>query len=329
MSIARLFTTTRFPRSERTRAWREHVNGSLLAAKIQPFHEAGIDVESYTRPCGEFVLSATRSNEHAIQRTPESIEAEPKGKVFISAVLGGSAVLYQPGVVHTASPGDVIIYTPDIPYMIAFQPNTSQLFAEIPLEVFNSRFGVDTPGLARKTNVGRSRSSRFSVDNVRNLAADVASHSSADAGILDSFEALLSYVSEAAFPAQRNPALLQAKKFIDENAHDPVVSPAFVAAQVHLSTRQLDRLFATEGVTISGYLARVRSEIARHLLAESASPSRDRGAQRIRLGFDPLSARAPKARGSHPYTRALNPTSPHLIPSHLIPSQIVLPLATY
>lgn len=270
MVMSRTFSTERLPHAERTRAWIENIRGSLYEASIHPFSEAGIEGESYARMSEDFTVIAFKSNEHTVQRTPELIRSNPKHTLFISTVLSGSATLYRPGLVHTANSGDTLVYSPDEPYMIAFQPGTSQLFTEVSLDGLASRFGSWKYESARKVDIRGSRLGATQTGSVQALASDIASASTSNASIFKRVEALLSAVGKLAFPSGSSAIVAEAKAFIEEHAADSELSCSDVAQHMHLSLRQLNRLFACEGSTVAKHLAQKRTRNAEHLLAEGS-----------------------------------------------------------
>lgn len=301
------FSTARFAPAERTRAWTENIRGSLYEASIHPFSESGIEGESYVRSIDRLTVTAFRTNEHTVQRTPELIRSNPKRTLFLSTMLSGTATLYEPGATHIARSGDTLVYSPDVPYLIAFQPGSSQLFTEMPSEEFSRRFGCDRLDSAKKVASPGLHVPEAAVGNLKKLAAGIASRSTTDLGVFGHIERLLAEVGRVAFPPIGDAVVGRARAYIDANASDPDLTPALVAEQMHLSLRQLNRLFSMEGSTVAGHLANARLLEARRLLEEAELPLTDIAAM---SGFGSVSTLYRHLRRPEPEARTEGLTLP-------------------
>lgn len=68
--------------------------------------------------------------------------------------------------------------------------------------------------------------------------------------------------------------LFRARRFIEQHFGDPALGPEQVATHAHASVDYLHRLFRAEGMTLMGYVWRVRLAKAQHLLSKDAGRNR-------------------------------------------------------
>ena len=75
-------------------------------------------------------------------------------------------------------------------------------------------------------------------------------------------------------PDPRQRLLMQVLRYVEDNLHDPGVSPAGIAASLHISTRYLHKLFEAEGTTACAWIRARRLENCRRDLADPALSGR-------------------------------------------------------
>lgn len=262
------FSTNRFSAADRLRAWRDFIHSSLFSASIHEFHPLGIEAHSSVRQLGELNAMVFSSNEHSVERTPTDISAERTGAVYISILTRGSAMLYQPGTALVAHPGDVLIYTPDTPYILAFQPATAQVFGELPIGFFREEFALEHHQLltARKVSLPVQNDRAFSVQELRRLGSDIADSTARSNTIHHRMRRVLDSAVSRAFPGEQDVQYAQAIRVIEGRYQDENLTPEEVAREVQLSIRHLNRKFFERGSSVSRTIDRYRVDYARSLM---------------------------------------------------------------
>ncbi|MEO3809078.1 helix-turn-helix domain-containing protein [Sphaerisporangium sp. B11E5] len=107
--------------------------------------------------------------------------------------------------------------------------------------------------------------------------------------VLDLVTAVLAHELEAdTAPVLRDAdqvMILRMQAFIEERLDDPALTPANVAAAHHVSLRQLHKLFASQGLTVCGWIRRRRLERCRRDLSDPLLDAMPIRAVAARWGF--------------------------------------------
>jgi len=119
------------------------------------------------------------------------------------------------------------------------------------------------------------------VSLLRSLSTDAISpsHLQVALHLSDAVTALLSATlisadpSDAGGVARGEAVLLAARRWIEENLHDPNLSIAGIAAAQHISVSYLQKLFAADGHSVTGWIRERRCERCRRDLADPAQQS--------------------------------------------------------
>lgn len=91
--------------------------------------------------------------------------------------------------------------------------------------------------------------------------------------------------SEPGGVARGEAVLLAARRWIEENLHDPELSIAAIAAAQHISVSYLQKLFAADGHSVTGWIRERRCERCRRDLADPAERATSIGHIAERWGF--------------------------------------------
>ncbi|MGP3929002.1 helix-turn-helix domain-containing protein [Nonomuraea sp. KM88] len=113
---------------------------------------------------------------------------------------------------------------------------------------------------------------------ITGLAEDQGAYRPADGArlgmvVLDLVSALLAHAIETSPvvpPSNREALILRVQAFVHEHLRDPDLGPRALAAEHHISTSYLHRLFQKEGSTVGGYIRAQRLDRARRDLADPA-----------------------------------------------------------
>lgn len=266
MTSMTTFSTIPYAPAERVEVWTEHVKATLFDVLITDFHPLGLEIEVLDRCVGGMQAMLFRGNEHSLERGPERVARARSQSVFVSILLAGGAVYYQPGAIHTLQAGDALVYDPDMPYLLAFQPMTSQLFLRLSTDEFEARLGRRTPVRAEKV----TRGSVIDINEIRRIGGDLLRASASELLLHADLDAI---VRAVCIPANDNRARLYADAvaFIQSNAADSSVTADVIARYVHSSLRNLNRVFAEHSDTVSRQLTRTRVLAASALLASGST----------------------------------------------------------
>ncbi|MFV0433143.1 MAG: helix-turn-helix domain-containing protein [Leucobacter sp.] len=269
MPILTSFSTERYSPSERQMAWREHINENLFEADMSSFASEGLLAERHSRSYEDMIISRYALNEHTITRNIEMTERNPHDSLFVSILLQGGAVYYSPGVTREVGVGQILLYDSRKPYVLAWHPQTVQLHADVPRELYLALSGSDAFETAEtlRTEDGLRRGVG-SLAELRSLANDFAVQRSQDAQarahscVIDLLTAL---------DRRKHSGLyFEARQQIELHCSDPDLAPESLARSLAVSPRHLARVFAEHGTTTKAEIARCRVAGAQRAIAETS-----------------------------------------------------------
>jgi AraC-like DNA-binding protein len=221
-------STAFVPPEDRVSYWEDHNRTALVGLTCTPYAESGLLASQTNKTVGRLWLTEITGNEHVIERTPAICRAMPKESVFLSLVLQGDAVFFRPTGVSPVSPGQLVLYHPDRPYLFAFARPMRKLLIDIPYELFTEHcpLGEDA------TVFGDTAAERALVSALAELAQ---SHPT-ESAVLE----LVISLARRRFhdTASRSAAIA----YIRRHLSDPDLTVPRIAAALGVSERQLSRI---------------------------------------------------------------------------------------
>ncbi|KPC65284.1 helix-turn-helix domain-containing protein [Streptomyces chattanoogensis] len=213
------------------------------------------------------------------RRTPELIRQSDPEAYHLSLIVRGAGVGVWRHRETEYKPNDLFINSSSLPNDVHSTSDPAQTVA---LEVPKALLPLprDTAGRI----VGAPVSAR---DGMGALLARVLTQLTADtttfhpcdgprlgAVLTDLVAALFAHILEAGpcLPPEthRRALALRIQAFIREHLHDPHLTPSSIAAEHHISTSYLHRLFRDEDTTVAAWIRRLRLEAARRDLTDPA-----------------------------------------------------------
>lgn len=223
------------------------------------------------------VAHVSSSNGHGVYRTPAHIGSSSTDQVKVSLQLAGSARFHQGGRSTTLPAGHFVLYDTARPYALNFPDRYSSVIVMVPRHLLPL-----TPGevaILSGRAIDSSAGLHFCVQTFLGGLVQQAGHLTAlEARTLgDTLVDLLgmSLRSELPHPAEagRRAALhAEIVAHIDAHLPDPELSPASIAADLHVSLSHLHAVFAASGETVAAYIRNARLERCRKELRRTAKP---------------------------------------------------------
>lgn len=253
--------------------WRAGLDGLYPALSVDSLHdrfEGRLRVERNAR----LQLAEIRSTAQRVVRQPGAVRSRDDEFYKMSLQLEGVGLLIQDGQETVLRPGDVAIYDASRPYLLEFDDASRFLVASfrhgevwVPRELTAVQLG-SAQGVAAVF-------SRY----VSGLLDDLAVLSSpAGPGVsrafFDLLGAFLAERTEGEVAAGADARVLlrtRAEQLIDERLGDPGLEPRGIAEALHVSVRQLYKLFEATGEPVAARIRRRRIEEAARRLGD---PSR-------------------------------------------------------
>jgi AraC-like DNA-binding protein len=224
---------------------------------------------------GDIVLR--RTSRQLSRGAPQLIADHSADYVKVGVHVGGRCLVRQDGREANLSPGDYVIYETTRPFDFVVSGKFQMYSVIIPRELlrvpaaqlsrltarrFDGRQGMGALLAQFLVELGRQLSKSPQTLNIR----------LADA-VFDIFEASVFEQLASERPERRNAAdqglILGIFAFIERNLGDPNLDVPAIAAAHHISVRYLQRLFESEGKTVSEWIRKRRIEHCRKDLTNS------------------------------------------------------------
>lgn len=226
---------------------------------------------------GRCELSGVESAPVTYRRTREHISHAPNDSFFLSWKASGSCVAEQGGRQALLAAGDLVLYDATEPYRLNFQDPYQELVLKIPRAALASR--VEFPeGLTAVTLSARRPMARLVGSYLRELSHEVdhmspTTRDRLDVTILDVVALALADTAGVLGVDEQSEALRRAKDFMRANLSDSTLNTARVAAELHMSPRTLNRLFAQGGESVMRWLLNERLRAGHRCLVEARARS--------------------------------------------------------
>ncbi|MGW1890606.1 AraC-like ligand-binding domain-containing protein [Streptomyces sp. NPDC002004] len=214
-----------------------------------------------------------------IRRTPRLVRQSDPGLFHLSLLVGGTGVGSWKDQEAVYRPSDLHINDSSVPWEIRTgQEPVTAVGVEIPKALLPLPPKLLGRGVPRRVAADQGVGALVS-QFLTQVISDAPCYRPEDgprlgAVLVDLVAALFAHAveSEKCLPdgARQRALLLQVKRFIQGQLHDPELSPGLVAAAHHISVSYLHRLFEGEEATVAAWIRRRRLEAARRDLADPA-----------------------------------------------------------
>ncbi|MEQ3553245.1 helix-turn-helix domain-containing protein [Pseudonocardia nematodicida] len=285
-------------RTRRHDEWREALRHDFVALDVAPDRRRGGAFAGAVRSAtlAHLQVSEVSSVAQTCRRTRQLAGRDDREYLQVGMLTGGTALLDQDGRRVFLRPGDFVVYETGRPFCWTFGDDWTLRVFTWPRETLELDAATSAAATARRWD-GRSGLSRMLAGVLRDLAADPPLLSAAGSvRLADEIGGLVTTLAAEHAPeapvagSDRARADLRARieRHIESSLADPDLGPASIAAAHFVSTRQLHRLYAGTGESVTRRIRRVRLDRARRDLAD---PRRaDEAVSRVarRYGFTDL-----------------------------------------
>ncbi|WP_129667570.1 helix-turn-helix domain-containing protein [Phytoactinopolyspora endophytica] len=270
------FDTATLPARDRFDAYRQAISSTFVPlAAGAPSGERRFYASVASSKVGPIQVSEVAGAPHVVMRSRRLVGAAPAEYYKIGLQLSGTSILRQDDRVAELCPGDFAVYDTTRRYELEFRTDYRMLVVMIPRPLLPVPLG-QMAGLSARTISGGTGMGVVVFPFLVGLRkvpdawnGTVGTHLS-DA-VLDVLAAAFSAEladESARTPDTRHGALLaDIRMFIERHLSDPGLCPGSVAAAHHISESYLQKLFASTGVGVSGWIRQRRLEKCRRDLA--------------------------------------------------------------
>ncbi|WP_280204078.1 helix-turn-helix domain-containing protein [Nocardia farcinica] len=262
------------PSAERFDTWQETISHAFVPLTATPLTAAGFDGTLSCHEVGSLQLNEVGGGPVRVERDPRAIRRADPGYIKLGLQTRGRGAVVQDGRTAVLGPGDLAVYDTGRPYTLHFDQPFQMIVAMFPRESWQIRAAELTEITARRIG-GRGGVGALLAPFLRAIPATLACGDlSRDIHIADAvLDLLTAAVTEFGGVEERARSagaglLVQVKAFIDAHLADPMLSVSDIAAAHHISVRYLQRLFETEGTTVTTWIRQRRLERIRRDLAD-------------------------------------------------------------
>ncbi|MFI5713439.1 helix-turn-helix domain-containing protein [Kribbella sp. NPDC051620] len=254
-----------------------------VAARIIPveldFPEPGPVVRGRLADLGELRISSIRSNGPKVERTPILARDDLAPSLMLGLQVSGSSLVVQDGREAVVRPGDIVVYSSTSPYTLADSEGYRQHQFRMPLERLALPRDVVRQVTATRLSPGHPVAS-LAAGYFRQLAGrpEAFAGAAADAVSRSSMELIRAVISthldvtSAATKAASEATLqLRILEYVRAHLGDPSLNAARIAAEHHISRRQLYNVLAEGGISLGDWIRSHRLKACRDELGSGLS----------------------------------------------------------
>ena len=255
--------------------WSRAVSDAFVPLNAVPTDSSAKDFRGalHCAPLGSAMqLSEVRGARVDVLRTTQTIRKSDPGFVKVGVQIRGSGILRQGAHEAHLTPGDFAVYDTRTPYELHFAGDFTMFVVMLPHDALRVSPGrlkaVSGRRISAHAGVG-TLVSPFLVSLRHNLQQGTLP---AAPLLEDAVVELLSAACDETAPPiheRSGPTLLtSAKAFIENNLSELNLNTALVAAHHHISTRYLQKLFESDGLTVTSWIRTRRLEKCRRELGD-------------------------------------------------------------
>lgn len=279
-------------RTGRVGVWRDIVREHFVTLDVDTARIGHFEGHVQTAAVGHLRVSEASSVTQGIQRTRAFAQQDGVRYLQCGLVTRGRGQVMQDGRECTLGPGDFTVYETDRPFFWGLSGDATARWNLLVFTWPRSSVALteqQTAALTARRLSGHDGITGLVSRMLRDLAASRPEPTDGGAAKLaDQLADLVLTAAGEACPTglsvTESDLLARIEQFLLANLGDPFLSPDSIAAAHFISTRQLQRLFAARGRTVSQSLRVARLEACRRELL-TAGPGESVGTIARRFGF--------------------------------------------
>lgn len=282
------------PAKEQFGSWSEAVSQTYVPLTATD-HTGDVPFggELVSQSVGAAHISEISGGACAVARTAHAIRQCDPGLLKLGLQLRGYCVLTQDGREAALTPGDFALYDTRRQYQLSFDDTFKCLVVMFPRELLPLRGDELTQFTARRVS-GRQGIGGLVAPLLLNMSKQMRSDELSpnlelSSAVINMLAAAISEQLgvESRVPPETHRAalILRIKAFIDARLEDPELSSSKIAEAHNISPRYLQKLFETEGCTVTDWIRSRRLEHCRNDLLDPRLAGTSIGAIAARWGL--------------------------------------------
>ena len=278
--MATVLDTEQFDVADRFDAYRETVSKTFVPlAPRSRMPLEGFECRLDSHSVGMVQISTIKATPHAVVRTPAAARHSEEAYFKLGLQMSGNARLEQDGRQASLNPGDFAIYDTTRPYRLEFLNDYHIMVVMFPRSLLRiSARQVDH--ITARSVSGRTGLGALLSPVLVGLERDLDAGSKAGAHLSD---AVIDLIAACFSPddehtgqtaSRRGQLIANIRAHVEANLSDPGLDVASIAAAHHISTSYLQKLFASESISVAAFIRERRLDQCRRDLADPANAQR-------------------------------------------------------
>lgn len=263
------FSTRHLPTTNRLELWEHHNAKALISLDIRTLDESPLEATEVNLYFPTLRFARVKGTAQVVERSASFIRHNPTDVVAIFFALEGEAFFYHRDGHENLKPGQAIMYDADLPFMRGFSKGLQELVLTIPRDEFRELSGgksLRKPQIFDFNRLGATN--RYAAALAKLIMTTIGNPGFNADQVEQSAMDLLRLLISGENPDTGAGHLAAAKEYIDRRLRDAHLSGGEVAAAVGISERQLSRVFAQVGTSLSHFVRDRRLQLAREILAD-------------------------------------------------------------
>ena len=285
-----MLDTRSLERADRFEAYRETVSKTFVPLTPHaPLATDGFACRLDSHAVGSVQVTTIRATPHAVVRTPTAARHGDEAYFKLGLQMSGSARLDQDGRQAELGPGDFAIYDTTRPYRLEFLSDYRIMVVMFPQSLLRiPRHRIEQ--ITARSVSGRTGLGAMLSPVLAGLEPEVETGATAGAhlsdAVIDLIAACFAGDEHVASPSARRDQLMTGIfAHIEANLSDPRLDVSSIAAAHHISASYLQKLFASESISVAAFIRARRLERCRRDLASPSHAPRSAASIAAQWGF--------------------------------------------
>lgn len=270
------FTTAHIPQHERVEFWEAHNADALIGLDIRPLHTQTLEAQQHNRETSKTRAAKVLGSSQLVERSPKMIRKYPTEAIALFFCTRGDSFYSDENGTHLLHAGQLLACNADKPFIRGFGVGVSEMVLTVSMDEFAKLSGGNSLHSPKKFTFGAGPDAEHRLPAATQLARLVDQALKANNDPVEMAEGeILSWLEPLFRDGKQNASetFLQAQHFLDLNLSRPDLRRTDIARLLHMSERQVARVFAENDTSFSRELLLKRVQAARAILkSESHTP---------------------------------------------------------
>ncbi|GAB3230735.1 helix-turn-helix domain-containing protein [Mycolicibacterium hippocampi] len=285
---------TDLPAKDQFDSWSETVSQTYVPLAATA-HTGGLPFggELVSQSVGSTHISEISGSSCEVARTAQTIRQSDPGLLKLGLQLRGYCVLTQDGREAALTPGDFALYDTRRQYQLSFDDTFKCLVVMFPRELLplrNDELGQFTARrVSGRQGIGGLVAPLLLTMSKQMRSDELSANLEVSSAVINMLAAAITEQLgvESRVPPETHRAalILRIKAFIDARLEDPELSSSRIAEAHNISSRYLQKLFESEGMTVTDWIRSRRLEHCRSDLLDPRFAGTSIGAIAARWGL--------------------------------------------